>query len=122
MRATASTNKPTPAHNDNARTKRFLFIRISLVLFPLRVEWFANQKSRVRAGARAELLCATTINFRDVKIAFLIDAHAMDAPEASGEIAPCSPRVKEVAVEIVLEHLRRSTIEGPQHPVGANIN
>src|SRR2546421_3897962 len=38
----------------------------------------------------------------------------MHAPESSGEITPRAPGVHEVAVQIVLDHLRRAAVEGPK--------
>ena len=87
---------------------------------PRRVHRLADQERRVRAGPRAVLLRASAVDFGDVEVAGLIDGEPMHAPESPGEIAPGAPGVQEVAVQIVLQHLRCATIEGPQVPIGAD--
>src|SRR5215467_8259228 len=91
-------------------------------LFPGRIHRLADQKGGVYPLPRPEFLHPATVNFGDIKIAFLIDAKAVNTPESPGEIAPYAERVEEVSFQIVLQHLRCSAIERPESAVGANID
>src|SRR2546430_10102794 len=90
-------------------------------LFPRRVNRLAHKHRWIGPLPGAELLHAAAVDFGDIEVSFLIDAEAMHAPEATGEVAPYAPRVQEVPVEIIFQHLGSSAIEGPQCPVGADI-
>ena len=90
-------------------------------LLPRRVDGLAYQERRIRARPRAEFLHAAAVDFCCIEVAFLIDAETVDAPESAGEIAADASGVEEVALQIVLEHLRCSAIGRPKHPVGANV-
>src|SRR5262245_29450153 len=90
------------------------------LLFPGAINGLAHEKRGIRASAWLVLLRAAGVDFRRVEVPFLIDAEAVHAPHAAGEIAPRAPRVEEVAVEIVFEHLRRPAIGGPQIPIGCD--
>src|SRR5262249_39940542 len=70
----------------------------------------------------AELLHAAAVDFGDVKIALLVNAEAMHAPEAACEVAPYAPGIEEVAFEVVLKHLGRAAIECPQRAIGADVD
>src|SRR5437870_997235 len=83
-------------------------------LLPGLAKRLADEERRVRAGARLELLRAALIDFGHIEVALLIDAEVVHAPEPSGEVAPRAPRVQEVAVEVVLDHLACTAIERPQ--------
>src|SRR5215467_12080646 len=92
------------------------------LLFPCRIDRFADQRRRIGAGARPELLEAAGIDFSNVDVSFLVRAHAMHAPERAWKIGDRSPRVEEMAVEIVLKHLVGVAIEGHQRPIRANLH
>src|SRR5438477_4144221 len=81
-----------------------------LLRSPRRVHGLADEKRRVRARSRAILLRTSAVDLGDVEVARLIDGEPVHAPEPAGEIAPRAPGVQEVAVEIVLQHLRRAAI------------
>src|SRR5215472_18941429 len=72
-------------------------------LFPSGIHRFADQKRRVRSRPRPEFLYAPAIHLGDVEVAFLIDAESVHAPEASREIAPHAPGIKEVPFQIVFQ-------------------
>ena len=52
----------------------------------------------------------------------LVHAHAVDPPGDPRERADCAKRVLEVPLEVVLQHFVGVAIEGPQHPVCADLN
>src|SRR5438105_4910754 len=79
--------------------------KVSHYLFPGRVDGLADQHSRIGARPRTELLEPSGIHFSDVEVPFLVRTHAVDAPERAWKIGDGSPRVDEMAVEIVLQHL-----------------
>src|ERR1700693_5058224 len=91
-------------------------------LFPGRIYGLADQHRGICARARRELLRAAVIHLRGVEIAGLIDAESVYTPEAAGEIAPGAPGVQQVALLIVLQHLRGAAIEGPQVAVRAHVD
>src|ERR1035438_9332281 len=91
-------------------------------LLPGRVHRFADQERRLRTGPGPEFLHAPAVHFGDVEVTFLIHTEAVDTPEAAREIAPDAPGIEEVAVEVVLEHLRRSAIERPQGAVRPDVD
>src|SRR2546426_7386672 len=80
------------------------------------VHLLAEQERRIRTATRRELLRSAAVNGSRVDVAFLIHAHAMHPPERAGEIAPHTPGIEELAVEAVLQQLRRSAVSGPQIP------
>ena len=82
----------------------------------------ADQELGVRAGARGELLGAAVIDFGHVEVAFLIDAEAVHAPEAAGEIAPGAPGIQEVPLQVVLQHLGGAAVEGPERAIRADVD
>ena len=52
----------------------------------------------------------------------LIDAEAVYAPEAAGEVAPGAPGIEQVALQVVLEHLGSAAVEGPESAVRADVD
>ena len=70
----------------------------SVAYFHADANRLADQERRVRAGARPVLLRAAVVDFGDVEVAVLVDAHAVHAPHAAGEITPRAPGILEVAV------------------------
>src|ERR1051326_5457630 len=84
------------------------------LLFPGNPERLAYEVCLVRARTRLELLDAALVDFRDVEVPVHVGAEVVHAPEAAGEITPHAPRVEEVAVEVVLQHLVRAAIGRPQ--------
>ncbi len=46
----------------------------------------------------------------------------MHSPEAAGKISPRAPRVQEVSLEIIFQHLGSSAVEGPERSVRADVN
>src|SRR5688572_19364194 len=91
-------------------------------LLPGRVDGLSDQVRRVRAGPRPELLEAPGVDLCDVKVAFLVSAHTVHAPERAGEISHGSPRIEQTAVEVVLEHLMGVAIEGRHGPIRADLD
>src|SRR5260221_14400711 len=83
------------------------------VLLPRRINRFADQERRVSPRPRPEFLYTAAVYFGDIEIAFLIDAEAMHAPECASSVAPDAPRIQEVSLQIVLQHLRGAAIGGP---------
>src|SRR5204862_784274 len=80
----------------------------------------ADQERRVSARSRPVLLRAAVVDFRDVKVACLVDAHAVHAPHAAVEITPGTPRIQEVAVEVVLEDLVRAAVGSPEKSIAVD--
>src|SRR5262249_51212736 len=76
----------------------------------------------IRCLSRSKLLHAPAIHFRNVEVSFLVHTETVHAPEAAGKVAPDAPRIEEVAVEIVLQHLGSSAIEGPQRAISTDID
>src|SRR5712692_5922901 len=74
-------------------------------LFPRRVKWFADQIRRIRSWPRSELLRSPIVHFGSVEIPVLVDAESVHSPEAARKISPGAPRILEVPLEIVLQHL-----------------
>src|SRR5215472_10793355 len=83
-------------------------------LLPRRIHRLAHQLLRIRPRLRPEFLYPPAVDFRDIEIAFLIDAEAVYAPEAAGEVAPDAPRVEKVPLEIVLQHFRCAAVGSPE--------
>ena len=73
----------------------------------------ANQLAHYLQACGVQPDNPAAVHFRDVEIAFLIDAEAVDAPEAPGEIAPRSPGIQKMAVQIVLQHFGGAAVECP---------
>src|SRR5438105_2365632 len=72
----------------------FLWLKFSarfMTLLPGGVHRLAHQECRIHTLTRAKLLNAPIIDFSDIKVAFLIDAETVDAPEATRKIAPGAP-------------------------------
>src|SRR6185312_6645182 len=82
---------------------------------------FAHEVVRIRALLRTELLHATAVHLGDVEVALLIDAHSVYAPQRAGEHAERAPRVQQMAFLVVLQQLVRAAIEGPDIPVGTDV-
>src|SRR5262245_57397591 len=76
-----------------------------MTLLPCRVHRLTHEKRRIHTLPRPELLHTPAIHFRHVKVSFLIHAEAVHTPEAARELTPHTPRVEEVSVEIILQHL-----------------
>src|SRR4030095_13183767 len=91
-------------------------------LLPGRVNRLADQRRLIRAGPRSKFLEPARVNFRDIEVAFLVRAHAVDAPERARKIRHGSPRINQATIEVVLEHLVRVAIEGRDCAVGANLH
>src|SRR5437762_2511162 len=87
------------------------------LLLPGDSQRLAEQVVRIDALTRMELLRAALVDLGDVEVAFRVRAEVVHAPEAAREVAPRAPRIEEVAVEIVLEHLARAAIECPDGAV-----
>src|SRR6476659_5004022 len=90
---------------------------VPTALLPSHAQRLADQVIRVHTLTRTEFLRAALVDFRDVEAAVHIRAEIVHAPEPAREVAPRAPRIEEVAVEIVLEHLARAAIECPQGAV-----
>ena len=94
----------TPPHKKLCGGADFKFSCVEDLL-PGGVDRLADQEGRVDALTRPEFLHAARIHFGDVEIAVLIDRESMHAPETAGEVAPDAPRVQEVSLQIVFQHL-----------------
>ena len=57
-------------------------------LSPRRVHGLADQERRIRALTRPEFLHPSAVDLRNVEVPLLIDAEAVDAPEAARKISP----------------------------------
>src|SRR6186713_2893899 len=93
----------------------------SIRLFPNPRNRLAHEIVGIRALLRPELLHAAAVHFGDVEVALLIDAHSVHAPQCAWEHAERAPRVEEMAFLIVLEQLVRAAIEGPDVPIGTDV-
>ena len=77
-----------------------------------------EQERRIRPGARlvtsgrGHCVC----DFGRIEIAFRVDAQAMDAPHAAGEIAPGLPTCTSSPLAVVPDHLRRAAVGRPDVP------
>ena len=58
---------------------------------PGRVDRFADQVLRIRAGPRLELLEAPGVDLRHVEVALLVGADAVHAPQRAWEVGHRSP-------------------------------
>src|SRR5262249_19746102 len=74
-------------------------------LSPCRVYRLAHEPSGIRALLWPVFLNAAVIDFGNVKVSFLVHAESMNTPETAGEITPHAPGIKELSIEIVLQHL-----------------
>src|SRR5438105_6017961 len=95
-------------------------LRLFLRLLPGASDRLPEQERGIRARARLVLLCAAVVHFGHVEVAVLIDAHAVHAPHAAGEIAPRAPRILEVSVEVVFQDPVGAAIGGPEEAVGGD--
>src|SRR5437667_125625 len=73
-------------------------------------------------ASSTSFLLASVIDFGDVQVAFRVDAHSVHAPESTWKIPPRPPGIHEVAVQIVLDHLRRGAVEGPKISGTVHVN
>src|SRR5262249_25596136 len=89
---------------------------------PCGIDRLADQRRRICARARLELLEAAGIHFSNVEVSFLVRAHAVNPPECSWKIGHGPPRVQEMAVEIVFEHLVGVAIEGHQSAIRSDLH
>src|SRR5436190_2375422 len=92
------------------------------ILSPSRIDLLTDQEIRIHALTRREFLHAAGIDFGNVEISFLIDGKTVHAPEAAREIAPRSPGIEEVPLQIVFQHFRGAAVERPQRAICADID
>src|SRR6266850_145177 len=85
-------------HRDTKAQRTTCFIQLS----PCRVYRLAHEPSGIRALLWPVFLNAPVIDFRNVKVSFLVHAETMNAPESSWKVAPHAPGIKELSIEIVL--------------------
>src|SRR5438309_233441 len=89
-------------------------------LFPGRVNRFADQERRIRAGLGPVFLHAPVVHLGHIEIAVLVHARSMHSPHGARSVAPRAPRVEEMPGQIVLQRLGRSAVEGPQVSIRAD--
>src|SRR5882672_10127671 len=92
--------EPRPAHP---------YLYLSLLL-PGRIDRLGKQKCGIGSRSRRELLYASCVHFREVQIALLVDAQPMYAPG-----------VKQMALQIVLDHFVGGAIKGPEGVSGSDV-
>src|SRR5580700_2830123 len=89
-----------------------------ITLLPCRINGLRDEKCRVSAGLRTELLHTSRVNFRDVQVSILIDAQAMHTPQTAWERAHTAPGVQQVTLQVPLDHLVRGAVKGPDRFAG----
>jgi hypothetical protein len=68
---------------------------------PGRPDGLADHQRRVRIGRRTEFLRAPGVDFGEIQIAFLIDAHPVHVPEGPRPLAAAAPGIEIAAVYVV---------------------
>src|SRR4029434_2946896 len=100
----------------------YIFCKALLPLLPGGVDGRADQHCRVGAFTWSELLKAARVDFSDIQVSFLVCAHAVHAPQRSREIADSAPRVQQMTIQVVLQHLVSIAIESRQGAIGADLD
>jgi len=71
----------------------FMEINFKPRLFPGGINRLAHHERGVCAGAGPEFFGPAVVDFGEVEISLLVDAHSVDVPERAGPIASAAPLV-----------------------------
>src|SRR5882762_9118428 len=88
---------------------------------PGRIDRLGKQKCGIGSRSRRELLYASCVHFREVQIALLVDAQPMYTPEVAGTGTHAAPGVKQMALQVVLDHFVGGAIKGPEGVSGSDV-
>jgi hypothetical protein len=84
--------------------------RASFGSLPGRINGLGDQEFGVGAGLRMELLHAPGVHFGDVQIPFLVHAHPVDAPQATGKVTHAAPAIQQVSLQRALGEAELDTV------------